>query len=137
MATSLVAPLLLARRVKDDDDFIADVRGAYESFGIAWRLLDDIQDIGEDAARGTRSAVQVSLAPAGRGLWEDAHRGADGTGWLCGIIEESRVIETLARRIVAELGSAAERMERRGMNAMAEEFRDLAKPLADAAGGLP
>lgn len=134
MATSLVAPLLLARRVKDDDDFIADVRGAYESFGIAWRLIDDIQDIGEDAARGIRSAVYVSLENPGRGLWEDADRGDGGTARLCGIIEESRVIETLARRIVAELGSAAERMERRGMNAMAEEFRALAKPLAGAAG---
>ncbi|MBN2080499.1 MAG: hypothetical protein JW838_16130 [Spirochaetes bacterium] len=136
MATSLVAPLLLARRVKDDDDFIADVRGAYESFGIAWRLLDDIQDIGEDAARGTRSAVYVSLDNPGRGLWDDTSRGEDGTMRLCGIIENSRVIENLAGHIVAELGSAAERMERRGMNAMADEFRALAKPVADAS-GLP
>lgn len=136
MATSLVAPLLLARRVKDDDDFIADVRGAYESFGIAWRLLDDIQDIEQDAARGTRSAVHVSLDAAGRDLWDDTSRGEDGTVRLCGIIEESRIIERLAGRIVAELGSAAERMERRGMKEMAGEFRALAKPVADAA-GLP
>ncbi len=136
MATSLVAPLLLARRVRDDDDFTADVRGAYESFGIAWRLLDDIQDIGEDAARGTRSAVRVSLDNPGRDLWDDISRGEVGTGRLCGIIEESRVIERLAGRVVAELGSAAERMERRGMKEMADEFRALAKPVAGAA-GLP
>ncbi len=138
MASSLVVPLLLSMRVSDDPALAADVRAAYESFGIAWRLLDDIQDLGEDIDRGARSAVHICLGPEGRGLWEGMapEEGREGSDRLCAIIEEGGVIGTLARRIVAELGSAAKLMEKRGMGAMAGEFRALAGPVAEGAGRL-
>ena len=41
MATTLVVPVLLARKICQDEEFSRAIQSAYSSFGIAWRLLDD------------------------------------------------------------------------------------------------
>ena len=45
MAIGMVAPILLSMKMTGKSDFTRDIEIAYGSFGIAWRLLDDIQDI--------------------------------------------------------------------------------------------
>jgi hypothetical protein len=42
-----------------------------EHFSIAWRLLDDVQDIYQDTTAGTKSAVYIALDDTGKKLWGD------------------------------------------------------------------
>ncbi len=44
--------------------------GIIEDFGIAWRLLDDIQDISADACKGEQTSVWLELDSEGRNCWE-------------------------------------------------------------------
>lgn len=68
MATWLVAPLLTARLVGHDEH---QVRGMFESFGLAWRLFDDLRDCAADARAGTRSGLYHLLLPEGQTAWRD------------------------------------------------------------------
>ncbi|MBN2158240.1 MAG: hypothetical protein JW807_02505 [Spirochaetes bacterium] len=133
MGTWTVMPVLTAMRC-GDGGFAVSLKGAYESFGIAWRLMDDLHDLEEDIARGARSAVHVCLDPEGRELWDSFHRGKKGGGAgigdLCAMIDEWGIIETLKGRIVHELDNAASTAERLGMAGLAQEFTALAAPLA-------
>ena len=54
MATWFVVPVLLARRMSTDEEFSRSIQAAYSSFGIAWRLIDDLQDIEKDMMKGVR-----------------------------------------------------------------------------------
>ncbi|MGO9571492.1 MAG: hypothetical protein ACLP5H_28550 [Desulfomonilaceae bacterium] len=45
MAIGMIAPILLSMKLTGISDFTRDIEIAYGSFGIAWRLLDDIKDI--------------------------------------------------------------------------------------------
>ncbi len=136
MATWVVMPVLTARKIGGSDDFVADLRGAYECFGIAWRLLDDIQDLEADMADGTHSAVYVCLGEKGRALWDDRGRGkrrdtGKSAEKICAMIQEMKILETIAGRIVAELDNAAALAEKIGLQGLAEEYRVLAGPVAN------
>ncbi|MBN1497615.1 MAG: class 1 isoprenoid biosynthesis enzyme [Spirochaetes bacterium] len=135
MATWVVMPVLAAKKTGGDDAFVEGMRSAYESFGIAWRLLDDIQDLEADMADGTRSAVYICLDDDGRRLWDsiraDGNRSAGKTAdRICALIRDGAIIETIVRRIVDELGTAASISVRLGLSGLADEYRALAGPVA-------
>jgi hypothetical protein len=136
MATWLVMPVLTARKTGGSGEFITDLRRAYESFGIAWRLLDDIQDLEADMADGTRSAVYVCLDDSGHALW-DARGQSKGRAALkssekiCTIIQKAKVLEKIAERIVRELENAAGLADRIELHGLAEEYRVLAGPVVE------
>ncbi len=136
MATWVVMPVLTARKIGGSEEFIADLRRAYESFGIAWRLLDDIQDLAADVGDGTRSAVYVCLGDKGRALWDSrvqkkGREAAKVSEKICVMIRDESVLETIAGRIVMELDNAAALAERIGLPGLAEEYRVLAVPIKD------
>lgn len=136
MATWVVMPVLAARKAGGSDEFIAELRRAYESFGIAWRLLDDIQDLESDMVDGTRSAVYVCLDDEGRALWDCRGQGKGRTALksskkICAIIQKAKVLEKIAERIVTELENAAALADRVGLHGLAEEYRVLAGPVIE------
>jgi len=49
----------------------AGVRASLGRFGVAWRLLDDIQDVEEDMKAGRKTAVYWGLSEDGRRLWDN------------------------------------------------------------------
>ncbi len=70
MGTCLIVPILLARRICADEEFSRSIQSAYYSFGIAWRLLDDLQDIEKDMMKGAHSSIYVCLNQDLRSLWD-------------------------------------------------------------------
>jgi hypothetical protein len=130
MATGLIVPTLMIRKMCTDEKTLAAIRTLYESFGIAWRLLDDIQDLEVDMKKGSHSSVYISLSKAERMLWDRRHterKGVHeeyGTDVLEAVIKED-VIERLKERIRNHLTSAASIAADHGMNGMGTELQAL------------
>jgi len=69
MATWLIVPFLAAQKKFSDTQTCDAVKAAYESFGIAWRLLDDINDIKSDMIQGSHSSIYCCLPEDIREYW--------------------------------------------------------------------
>ena len=61
MATWLIVPVLISKKIGHDENLTDALQKAYESFGIAWRLLDDLQDMEKDMERSEHSAIYIGL----------------------------------------------------------------------------
>ncbi len=136
MATWVVMPSLCAMKSGRSGEFTAALRCSYESFGIAWRLLDDIQDLEEDMADGTHSAVYVCLDDKGRVLWDkrgqSKGKGADRrVERIYAMVRDGKIIERIAARIVAELDNAATLADTIGLRGIGDEYRALAGPVRE------
>jgi hypothetical protein len=133
MAIGLISPVLIMRRMTTDASFHRAVETAYGSFGIAWRLLDDIKDIETDRMQGNHSAVYVCLPEDLRKGWdENGGAGVDeSSGYrelLVDHLRVNRVIDSLVDRIRNELEKAASFMDAYDMKGLAAEFRCLLNP---------
>jgi hypothetical protein len=134
MATWLIVPVLVTKKITDDDIFIDAIQSAYGSFGIAWRLLDDIRDIETDMNMGNHSAIYVCLSKEKRKLW-DIHREEkfdrrnDEAGVILNYLLQNSVIDKLTQKICSELKSAASLAEAYALTRLADEFRCLLTPL--------
>jgi hypothetical protein len=132
MATALIVPVLVAKRKTDDEEFVRSIQAAYESFGIAWRLLDDIQDAEKDMIKGVRSSVYVSLPEEMRDWWdrnaEEKKNSGDGQ-IIWRYVLENGVLHMIIKKICGELASAASVADACDMTGLAAEFRCLSKPL--------
>lgn len=131
MATWLIVPVLLVKRIRSEPEVAAAIQSAYESFGIAWRLLDDINDIQTDMMHGSKSTVYACLPEDIKMYWDKgiADVNSDEARVILNCITENRVIETIMARICAELDSAASFGNACDMKAWADEFRCLSSPL--------
>jgi hypothetical protein len=134
MATCLIAPALISREITTDEAFFEAVQTAYCSFGIAWRLLDDIQDIEKDMMKGAHSSIYVCLNEDLRGWWDKTpeEREDQNNGYVQTILSyvlENRVIDSLKERACRELESAASIADSCSMKGLADEFRCLLRPL--------
>jgi hypothetical protein len=134
MATALIVPVLIAKRKKADEEFVKSVQAAYESFGIAWRLLDDIQDMEKDMTRGVCSSLYTCLPDEIRKGWNRAKdEQADGNGdcarQVLNYVMSSGIIGKIRQRICSELESAASRADSCDMTGFADELRCLLRPL--------
>ena len=136
MAIGMVAPVLLAKKITGRADFARDMEKAYGSFGIAWRLLDDIQDIASDIEAGAHSSIYLCLPKDLRKEWDrdkvDRAQGGEKPGDL--IVEyilETGLSEAMKARASVELQAAALIAENRGLPGLADEFRWLASPLRE------
>jgi hypothetical protein len=134
MAIGMVAPILLSMKMTGISDFTRDIEIAYGSFGIAWRLLDDIRDIGDDIEKGAHSAIYLCLPERVRTHWGNnifRNRAAakDSTNAILNHILEYRLIDKIKERIFAELEKAASIVEAYGLKGLSREFRCLAHPL--------
>jgi hypothetical protein len=132
MATWVIMPVLAARKSGGDESFVWGIRSSFESFGIAWRLLDDIQDLEADMAKGARSSIYVYLGEEGRTLWDSRGQSTEhGSDKIYGMIRDARVLETIAARIVSELDHAAGLSAGSGLAGLAEEYRNLVGPVKE------
>lgn len=136
MATWLIVPVLMAHRQETDDTFATSLQRAYESFGIAWRLLDDLQDIMVDRAHGARSAVYYTLPAGLRSAW--ALGDANGTvlrhDRVADFLTEHAVAQAIQVRIGDELAAAATLVAGLGMTEMAAELHALGRPFQEGFG---
>jgi hypothetical protein len=134
MATWLIVPILLARRMRSNEEFARSVQAAYSSFGIAWRLLDDLQDIEKDMMKGVHSSIYVCLNEDLRGWWDEdpqakKNQNNDYVQTILNYVLEKRVINTIKERACGELESAASIADSCSMPGLAGEFRCLLRPL--------
>ena len=107
---------------------------AYGSFGVAWRLLDDLQDIESDRKDGSHSAIYYSLPEGLRISWKAQADGADDTeaDGVAAFLEAHGVRALIMARIVHELNAAGQIAEACGMQGLAAEFHALARPLRNS-----
>ncbi|MGO9572421.1 MAG: hypothetical protein ACLP5H_33310 [Desulfomonilaceae bacterium] len=137
MAIGMTAPLLLSMKMTGISDFTKDIELAYGSFGIAWRLLDDIRDIGPDMEKGAHSAIYFCLPKQVRTHWNNnaIRSGAaakDSTKAILNHVLEHRLIDKIKERICAELDTAASIVGAHNMTGLAREFECLAHPLRNS-----
>jgi len=134
MAVGMVAPTLLSLKMNRSSDFTRKLQIAYGSFGIAWRLLDDIRDISRDMEKGAHSAIYLCLPQKVKAHWNNhksKNRAAVKNSLITVLnhIQEYRLIEKIKERICAELETAASLVEAHDLTGLAREFRCLAHPL--------
>ncbi len=134
MATWLIVPVLMARRICADEEFSRSTHSAYSSFGIAWRLLDDVQDIEKDMKEGIHSSLYACLPDEIRKGWDRVkEEKVDGNGGCAGQVLDyvlaSGIIDRIRQRICSELESAASRADSCNMTGFADELRCLLRPL--------
>jgi len=134
MATWMIVPTLLAKMICADEEYSRSVQMAYSSFGIAWRLIDDLQDIEKDMIRGVHSSIYVCLNEDLRGWWDKnaGEKKGRNNGYVQIILSyvlENGVIDGIKERACRELETAASIAESCRMQGLAGEFRCLLQPL--------
>lgn len=134
IATWLIVPTLITKKLTSDVRFTDAIQNAYSSFTIAWRLLDDIQDIEGDMMKGVHSSIYICLSKDMRNRWDkdggeekNKHRGC--TEAILNHISENKVIDRLTDRICSELESAASIADCWDISGLANEYRSLLRPL--------
>ncbi len=134
MATWLIVPILMTKKMNSNKEFTNAIQSAYGSFGIAWRLLDDIKDIKTDMMKGTKSSIYMCLPQDIKNYWEkrSGQESDKKDGYfkvILDYIQENSVIERIRERICSELDSAASIADDFDMTSWADELRSLSKTL--------
>lgn len=134
MGTGFIAPVLMITKMAADDRLIEAVKAAYSSFGTAWRLLDDLQDIAQDLQTETKSAVYYCLPADGRRYWENIIRSETSgknipSNYISECIRDHNVIEKILYRICGELDAAISISDAFKIKGFANELRHLREPL--------
>jgi hypothetical protein len=129
MATWTLIPYLASLKRYRDRSFADDIKEAYECFGIAWRLLDDINDVEEDMHNHEHSAVYYLLPRQWQILW-DSHETVRDINELMLHIHAADTIDTLILTAEKYLLRAETIVRDRGMTELADELMTLRGPLA-------
>jgi hypothetical protein len=134
MGIGMIAPFLLSMKITGNSEFTKDLETAYGSFGIAWRLLDDIRDISRDIEKGTHSAVYLCLPKKMRTHWKKHNIGSrdaakDSFNAILNHLLENGLVDKIKERICTELETAASMVEGHHLIGLTKEFRCLAHPL--------
>lgn len=141
MSTMNIMPVLASHKITKNSDFTEKIKYAMESFGIAWRILDDIQDAEEDIAAGIHTALYHALPGDAKKLWDEGRSNAekekaDFRDEIFRELEHGRILEGLIERIVQELNRARKIVEMLGMHGMAEQYRAIGAPVEKWLNGL-
>jgi hypothetical protein len=120
------------------DEFARSVQTAYSSFGIAWRLLDDLQDIEKDLIKGRHTSLYTCLPDKIRKGWdrvkdEKVNRNGGTAGQVLKFIFKNGLVDKIRQRICNELESAASLANTCDLTGFADELRCLSIPLRDRA----
>jgi hypothetical protein len=134
MATGFITPVLLMRKMSADDEFVLAIQDAYGSFGIAWRLLDDIKDLETDILNGSKSSFYYCLPDEWRITWDgDCEKGPGNRNHrvrlILSYVLENGLVEIMKERICHEVESAARLADAYNVRRLADEFRYLLGPL--------
>jgi hypothetical protein len=141
MATGYVVPVLIIIKMTTNKEFTSAIQTAYGSFGIAWRLLDDIKDIKTDMMKGIHSSVYICLSEDIKNCWDkdtgekiEKNSGRDEV--ILDYVLENSVIDRIKERICSELELAASIADRYNMTGLADEFRCMLRPLKNRQGHI-
>jgi len=134
MATWLIVPILLAQKLYPDEEYWRTVQAAYSSFGIAWRLLDDLQDLEKDMINGAHSSIYVFLSEDLKYWWnkdavEKIGAKIDYAQAILRYVHENEIIDAIIKRACDEMAYAASKADDCRLPGLAAEFRCLGKPL--------
>jgi hypothetical protein len=134
MSIGMIASILLSMKMTGNPDFTRDIEMAYGSFGVAWRLLDDIRDIGDDIKNGAHTSIYLCLPEEVRTHWNNNATRSRATARIStnavmNHILENGLIDKIKERICSELETAASIVEAHNITGLAREFRCLADPL--------
>ena len=131
MATGYVVPVLLSKKISSNGEFAAAIQPVYGSFGIAWRLLDDINDIEADMMTGSKSAIYACLPESLKKCWDKNRnqKNSDDTESILNYVAANGVAEKIVGRIRIELESGAATADKYRLTKLADELKCLAKPL--------
>ena len=134
MATGFIAPVLIIKKRAASEEFAQAIQTAYGSFGIAWRLLDDINDIETDMKKGVHSSVYTLINDNIRILWNKTidEKNHDIRGKTLDYVMSNGIVERIKKRICDELNSAACIADECNMTGLADEFRCLLKPIKNS-----
>jgi geranylgeranyl pyrophosphate synthase len=141
MAIWFIVPVLLSKKIASDEKFTDAIQRAYGSFGIAWRLIDDIKDIKADMKKGAHSCIYFCLSEDIKDLWdkqskEKIDKTNEGLKVIWDYVQENSVIDVIKERICDELESAAFTAQSYNMKGLADEFRCLLSPLKNKSAQL-
>jgi hypothetical protein len=133
MATGLMVPVLMAKMAAGDA-FAAAIETAYQAFGVAWRLLDDLQDMVTDMASGSHSAIYFCLPSAIQKQWDQPSRRDDRARYeaIRSAVKRGGIVDIITVKIRTELTRAASAVDAVQMTGLAEELRCLARPFTEA-----
>jgi hypothetical protein len=136
MATWLIVPMLITKKIAINEKFTGDIQTAYESFGIAWRLLDDINDIEADMMQGVHSSIYICLPENIKYHWDKdlENKNINCQTIILDYVRENLIIGRLKKRIVNELDFAASIAEGHNLTGLADELRCLLSPLRNNRG---
>ena len=134
MATGMIVPVLLTKMIHNSDKFSNAIQAAYGSFGIAWRLLDDLKDLQSDLANSTHSSIYICLPEWAKNIWNrykdlKSPKKDDLTEIIIECLVDKGVIKRITHRICSELESAASIADDLDMGGLADEFLALVKPI--------
>jgi len=132
MATWLITPALLTQKIGAADGSAEAILSGYESFGVAWRLLDDVNDLSADIKKGVHSAFYSMLSEDRKEMWDKNAALCDDKGHKCILdyICQIKAVDFIRDKICKELESAA--VAAAGgplvMTGLANEYRCLMEP---------
>jgi hypothetical protein len=134
MANLTLVAVLLAEEVYKDNEPVEHLIRAFESFGTAWRLLDDLNDLENDIIDKTRSACYYILPEDWRSryrLQQDGDREV-----IMEYLAESGHLEVIMELIVSYLAEGRDAAQAGNMPAYGEELSRLAEPVVKALEGM-
>jgi hypothetical protein len=129
MATWTIAPYLAAMKCSEGNrEFSDSLCGAYENFGRAWRLLDDVNDASSDMLRHEKSGIYHLLPSRWKDAWDHCEAGVAQEELLSSITREGALHEALSV-VRAELAEGALTLRGLGLDGLAAEYEALSAPL--------
>ncbi len=130
ISTIYIMPLLTAKKLGSTDELMSDIKKCIASFGLAWRLIDDINDLEQDI-KGEHSGLYYSLPSTGRELWDSIDTGKNGTAaeQITKIITENRIIERITSQITEELKKASLIAGKHKMDELSRQYSVMRAPL--------
>jgi hypothetical protein len=114
----------------------ADILESFECFGIAWRLLDDINDFEEDLGSGTKNACFYALDSRGQSIYENickCERGQSpkNRNDLFQHMDAEKTLIKIIDLIISFLKRGADAAFRSGINGFGNELLVMAAPLEE------
>jgi hypothetical protein len=115
MATWTLIPVLLSLPMEIDTSLITL---CYETFGIAWRFLDDLQDYREDIQAARKTAPYLLLSGESRHAWLEMNEPSEIPGL-------HHALKTCHSMILDYLDRSQKHAREAGLNELSEEIDSL------------
>lgn len=128
MATWTIIPIVTATLASRGEQFTKDCAHAYEAFGIAWRLLDDLQDFKQDFSHKRKTALFYLLPDEYRRHW--LHHTLD-IDSMNSFMMENNIQKLVLQTIIQYLNQSAALCTQNDLSGLADEFSALVSPLQE------